>query len=69
MVSILEIIVLLIGASVISVLLYGAYKFWTETPEDEAATQPAKKVRKNKARSVLPKTDWPIEAVSGRRSS
>ncbi len=42
--SILEIIVLLIGLSVISVLLYGAYQFWTE--DSGRTTQPKPKERK-----------------------
>lgn len=67
--SILEIIVLLIGLSVISVLLYGAYQFWTESPDGHAPPAAAKKPKIKNPRSVLPKADWPIEAASGRRPS
>lgn len=67
--SILEIIVLLIGTSVIAVLLYGAYQFWNDPSEDPTSYQATKKARTGKVRPALPKADWPIEAVSGRRPS
>lgn len=67
--SILEVIVLLIGTSVIGVLLYGAYQFWTEAPDSVANPQASKTKTIRKTRTVLPKADWPIEAVSGRRPS
>lgn len=67
--SILEVIVLLIGMSVIGVLLYGAFQFWTETPDEGATPQTAKKPRTKKTQPASPKANWPIEASSGRRAS
>ena len=43
--SILELIVVLVGGSVIAFLLYGAYRFWTEDPESAATPASPKKAR------------------------
>ncbi len=48
--SLLELIVVLVGGSVIAFLLYGAYRFWTEDPE--SATAPASP--KKKAKTIRP---------------
>ena len=34
--SLLEVVVLLVGGSVIAVLLYGAYQFWSEEGQNAA---------------------------------
>jgi hypothetical protein len=66
--SILEVIVLLIGGSVIAFLLYGAYRFWTEDADTVAAPQGSRKVPAHK-KPARTSAKWPTEPVSGHRSS
>ena len=43
--SMLELIVILVGGSVIAFLLYGAYRFWSDEPHGAAAPAVSKKSR------------------------
>lgn len=43
--SILELIVVLIGGSVIAFMLYGAFRFWKEEPQEAAAPATPKKAK------------------------
>ncbi len=67
--SILEVIVLLVGGSVIAFLIYGAYRFWTEDADNAMPPRGPRRTRTTKSPTVQHKAEWPIEAVSGHRPS